>query len=267
MLNQNYDYQDNEDYILSDLEKKDIINNLTDDLLIENILEQIAKPSVNFFNMTNYIEIFKERLTYLKNIYKENNEFLNDLKDIEIKFYDEIFTAICKKFNITTDDSNLNIIDITEYLYIFFILNYKENLIYFYTDFIIKNKESLAKAFNEKEMDVKKISVTSLKKIFSNKNDVTILASLRNIIDFINNDEDIDNLELIENICCSDIEEATNYFIKKSFIDDMSLAVNKDFVKIFLSPIINKTEGYSFIITEVNTNLYNAFNKIKKKED
>lgn len=259
MIENSYKDVDEEDLVtLTELESDEIINNLKDELIMENILEQIKNP-LNTPNK-NYLELFETRYIYLRMVYIDSTSFINKLDEVKVTMYNDIFKKITDKFFITYDDTNIDIIACATDLYDFFILNFKDNLVDFITSTITKEKKSLALELNNTD-STKKLGYIALRKILKNKDDALIIS---NVTTAINNiiGRDVKGIDIIKQICKLDIDEATNFRIFKYFFNDFSLNIEDNFIKIFFSSLLNKEEGYSFIINTIKSELLNIAPKV-----
>jgi len=253
----------NEDLVLTEDESNSLITNLKDELILENILEQIENPFSNLNNQTDYLELFKIRYNYLYFNYNTSTDFIKKLNDIRDEMYITIFKSITKKFNISYSSDLIDINECAENLYYFFILGYKNNIISFFFNNIIKEKKNLATSVINTVKDAKNATSIALKKILKNKEDAIIIPNINLVINTIIENSN-DNLEVIKNICENDLEEVSNYKINQYFINDFSLCPEKDFIEIFFRPIKEKYEGYSFIINDLKTKLMNTAPKKNK---
>ena len=239
-------------------EQELILMNLTDELLIENITEQIKKPHTIFYEKTNFIDVFEERFKYICERFKDTPDLIASVKEARVSFYQKIYKLISTKFDFVLDDfeENLNMYLITKVLYEFLILNYTENVKTFVINYINSNKKSLSKNYTK----IKNLDTTTLKKTLRNENDIIVIANIYDIV------ENIINIDFsIEDICKiiieSDIHEYNNYFINKYFVEE-HLLVSDSFKDKFLSILNKSNEKYYKIISEIQLELLQ--NAVKK---
>ena len=254
MLNEDFfTDEDDEDLVLTEDESDTIINNLKDELIMESINEQIKDPLNNSFGNADYLDIFTSRYQYLSECYKDSPSFIKKLNDIKELIYNNIFESITQKFNLSYNLSNINIIECASNLYYFFVIDYKQNLIDYILNDIFKNKKSILLSLQEPKY-TKNLTINALKKVLKNKDDAIIISNILSVVDsIIKNDKD--NLDVISDICKLDIEESNNYSIYQYFLKDFSLAPNKDFNNLFFKSIINRKEGFAFIVNEIKMEL------------
>ena len=93
-----------EEDTLDQNEQELILMNLTDELLMENITEQIQRPHTIFYEKTNFIEIFEERYKYICERFKDTPDLILSVKEARTQFYQKIYKMISEKFKFTLDD-------------------------------------------------------------------------------------------------------------------------------------------------------------------
>jgi hypothetical protein len=244
------------DDVITPQEQTVLLNNLTDELLLENIYEQIEKPIMDLYDPTNFIDVFESRYKFLQMRFRETPDFISALNDTRRHFYISIFDKINARFGFTIDLTTEMIYPITKALYEFFILNYKENIETFIIQYIQENKKSLVSSFDDGS---KNLDLISLKKIFKNKNDAVVLSNIYRIVDMIINQE-LPAKNILELIVSADPSESTNFFINRIFIEEeMEVDVEKGFSGIFLDNLIRKSDGYTKIINGLQMELFNIF--------
>lgn len=257
-MNSNYLIDlDEMDQFLSDSSKEHLLMNIADELLIENIQEQIQNPiNCDFFERTDYFSMFQGRVDYLIDKYKDMDEVLSkELKNIKSNKIRIILELICDKYDIRLMDTEMGdetIEFMTKCLYQFFVLNLKENIRIFLTNYILINKKSISANYSEQKKDVETISA---KKIFKNKGDAVIVANLLNIV------ESIIGLELeyemiMETIIEEDPSETSNYFLNNLLFINPKIYMGKDFSNRFFKVLREKEIDSLSIITDISSDLY-----------
>lgn len=255
-----YDLMDigTEDDFLDENEQKLVLMNLTDELLVENITEQIKNPHTIFYQQTNYLDIFEERYKYICERFKDTPDLIASVQEARTSFFQKVYKLIAEKFNCSIDgiEEDLNMFLLTRVMYEFMILNYVDNVKKFVLQYISINKKSLAKNYNK----VKNLDVTALKKTLRNEADILVIANIYNVV------ENIINLDLgIDDICKyiidDDQSEYNNYFINKYFIEDQVL-ISDSFSDVFLSILKKDNDQYYKMISEIQLALlHNATRK------
>lgn len=247
---------DNDEYIL--IPK---LKDLQKELLEECLKDQINDP---YSSSTNFIEPYKESVFMaLRNDLSEETK-ASILEDND-NFYTSILEMINDKFDLGIDMTAISndrdyLMNLTEAIYEFFIINYMKNIKKFFVKFITHNQSDIAEMFdNGKKKDV---STIAFKKKIVSKDIATILANIDSVLSYIYN-LNIDSQEFIsffnqDKYEVRVISDAINNFI-----------ITGDFVGEFLSDIgINKqTGGYDTIIVKIQNSLYekNKRNDIRKE--
>lgn len=257
-MNNNYLIDmDEMDQFLSDSSKEHLLMNIADELLIENILEQIEKPiNCDYFERTDYFSMFQGRVDYLISKYEYSDETLcKELKTVKINKINIVLKTLCDKYDIKMMDDEMNNETLeftTKCLYEFFVLNLKENIRIFLTNYILKNKKSIAANYSEQKKDVETISA---KKIFKNKSDAVIVANLLSIVESIIG-LDLEYEMIMETIIEEDPSETSNYFLNNLIFVNPKLLMGKDFSDRFFSVLKNKEIDSLSIITDISSDLY-----------
>jgi hypothetical protein len=198
-------YYDSDQYeITTGVEIDELLSDLPLDLMKENILAQIQSPiSTN----TNYLDIILDKYRILQDNYEGDLTQIKNITDSVTDFCQYVLKALNDSLGlgINIDYEDIDIINLTDILYTFFIIKYRRNIIKFFYKYIKENKRSLADYY-EKMGKKKDVTTTNYKKLLKNKDDVIILSNLPNIssyikdlyvesIDFIQYTTDDDNYE------------------------------------------------------------------------
>jgi hypothetical protein len=242
------------DDVITQQEQSVLLNNLTDELLLENIYEQVDTPFLDLYDPTNYIEVFESRYKFLNMRFKDVPDFLSELNDVRRSFFINVLDRINKKFRFTIDSESETMYVITRVLYQFFILEYKQNVRTFIIEYIQENKKSLVASFDDGS---KNLDLIAMKKTFKNKNDAIIMSNIYRIIDLIIKQE-LPAKNILDLITRVDPSESVNYFIDMLITND-ELVTEGDFSKIFFKVLIQKGEGSTKIINEIQMELFNIF--------
>jgi hypothetical protein len=250
------------DDVITPQEQTVLLNNLTDELLLENIYDQIETPILDLYDPTNFIDVFESRYKFLSVRFKDTPDFIIALNDTRRHFYISIFDKVCNKFGFEIDLTTERTYVITKVLYEFFILNYKENILNFITEYITENKKSLVASFDDGS---KNLDLVSLKKVFKNKNDAVILSNIYRIIDIITRQE-LSAKNILGLITQVDPSEFSNFFIESLFIKDDVVSIKDSFSNVFLNVLIKKGDGYTKIINELQMELFSIFPKKIEEE-
>lgn len=219
----------------------------------ENIIDIIENNidyrfTNNITNLAGTIEnVFKIHMINIG----EGSPALNSLKTIKEDAYKNIITIICNKFNLTFDMESYtgDLYTVAYILYDFLISNFRNNISNFYTNFIIKEKNSIYDILEIARFKKQKDSTTIYnKKTYNNQKLGLISANLNFVIDNMSA-FDLSFSNIIENIFYYD--KNTAHFIITHFIP------NGDFYRDIIIPIFNS--GYkSTLIIDISHKINQA---------
>lgn len=236
-----------EDKSLSNYDQRDILSNLSSEISLDTIEQQIEKifdeeepPK----NSSDCFESFIQKYNFLNEKYKDNEEFLPELDQIVEETIKNILNKIEEKFDFKiTFSESLSLSDMIHYIhmiYNFFINNVEDNIeSLFYNYFIDHIKE-----FPNREVNTKDQSYTNMK---------TIIPSdyLNQIFYFNENIETIKEYkmyseDIIELMTENDPMKECNFWITKIFIDNtfVDIAYGDEFIKNILKVAFNSTKIY-----------------------
>lgn len=238
---------DKEDKSLSNYDQRDILSNLSSEISLDTIEQQIEKifdeedpPK----NSSDCFEGFVQKYKFLNDKYKDNEEFLPELDQIAEESVTSILNNIEEKFDfkITFSDS-LTMNDKLHYIHMIynFFINYVEDNIesLFYTYFVDHIKE-----FPIKEVNTKDQSYTNMKSIIP-------VEYLNQIYHFEDNIETIKEYkmfseDIIELMIDQDPMKECNYWAKVIFIDNtfVDIAFGDKFIENILKVAFNSTKMY-----------------------
>lgn len=216
---------------------------------IENQIEYIFES-----NKRNYLEFYLEKYKFVKSNIDvtsyPNIEDLDDMKE-EMKynknrFITDILLKVCDKFDIQIDGDENNT-KIAKTLYKFFVIDYKENLKIFFLNIIKKNKQSIIKELKARKRN-RDIGLSASKSKYINTNDAIIINNLEFILmDIISSMEfDGDFIDYIINY-----DDNINYMNISKLIEKEKIILTQETFECFISPFINREEGYTDIISEI----------------
>ena len=245
-----YDLEEigNEDGSLEANEQELLLLNLTDELLVESITDQINNPSSIFYDKSNYLDTFNTRYNYINTRFKDVPDLLQAVKEAKSEFYANVFKQICDKFGLTLDeDINENDMYVmTTVLYEFLVINYVDNVTGFVIQYILNNKKSIIENFANKD---KKLENISLNKKVKNSNDVIILASMYKIVEHIIS-LGLTTNDILRYIISADEGEFNNYFMNKYFVQEEVITSTK-FDDVFFSVLNKENDSYMRMINEI----------------
>lgn len=206
---------------LDNYQEEEILNMLSDDIILDNILNQI-KNSTKKENIldtkSNLLEYFQNRYSFIMKKYAENEDVISKTNDIINDVLDEILNAINEtfKFKITLSESLLikDKFEFIESLYEFFILNLKDSLISLGYEYIIDNLKSLRSSL--KIRNKKDLSYINIKKLIDNENTAVVFQTES----ILSNLGELDNETIIEMMTEYDPELVYNYNVRRLFLDN-----------------------------------------------
>lgn len=229
-----YLIDDKDDLEMVKEEYDEVIMNISEDIMIDNIKEQIEESNTRQFYINQYhkdfFEYFEIRFKFILERYKEDNDILIKTKQVYHDILNEIQESIENTYQFSLEfPEDILIEDKAQYiksLYNFFVLNKKETLNNLFINYIEKNIMQLAKTYKD-SMDedvINSLSYNNLKKTIDN--DYTPLVySIPEIIDGIHIS---DNEDVIETIIYDEESELNNYQIDKMLVEQSVTDVRFD---------------------------------------
>lgn len=246
---------DKEHDYLTDNEESQLIGTIYDSLILENIFDQIRNP-ITPGEKIDYFSLFRDRINYLLGRYKENYNFIENLKFTRDTFYKKIFVELVKTYGISyhnpDNDSSEEFESLIYSLYHFFVLDYKENIENFFLNFIKEHKKTLSSLFVDKKTKDSKMKF--IKDTFKNKYDVIMIYHVRSVVDSILSDE-LTAREIINFSLKDNIDSVDNMRIYKLFFEEEVLTSGDDFRNKFFNIFLKREDGYYEIILDLETKL------------
>jgi hypothetical protein len=243
-----------EDYELSSSTEIDmLLIDLPMDLIKENLKAQINDPLTT---NVNYIETIIDKIREMQASYGDNDDAVQNINKLIVDFFSFVIIEIDKRFKLGIDVNYDNVEETMEtgsVLYYFLILRYKKNITKFLYKYISKNKKKLVED-SESQGKKKDVTTIALKKKMKNKDDISIISNLPNIIKYIMN-LDIEPSDFLQYACGSEHYDGvyiTNLMNEGSLIGD--------FVEDYLSIIKN---DYDYVLDEIQTEIkFKIINKL-----
>lgn len=168
---------------LTDSEKHLILEELSDELLINTIKDQIKNNSFELLEKKGHISLFEKRYINTLNYYKDNPDLVQQLEELRDNFYTQIEECLAERYGIRIDEELSDRYLLINAIYSHLVVNRKNTYINFFLNFIQTNRSSLATI-----TDIKKsVDTLILKKKFKNKEILGILTNLGPIIDYVLN--------------------------------------------------------------------------------
>lgn len=206
--------EDRNDTSLTDYDKNEILNKLSDDIILDNLLKQIASVKENLnINNTDLFEYFINRYRFIMTKYEDNEEIISSAREIMNEILDSIVNAIGEtfKFKINFNDSLLidDKIQNVEALYNFFVISIKDGLKSLGIHYIKTNLTSLKKTL--KVRNKKDLSYINIKKLIDNENTPVIFY----VPEIIHNMPELSNELIIELMISEEPDLFYNYVINQ----------------------------------------------------
>lgn len=226
---------------LTDMEKFKIIEELSDEILISVVKDQINNINLDSYQRNNHLDIFEKRYQNVVNYYKNNDILIEELNNVRDDYYGQIEKELNKVFGIYIDEELTDRYLIIKALYSHFVLNNKAVYINFLLKFIEDNRQSL---INIKETS-KSVEAFILKKKYKNKELINLLSNLYPIVDYIL------ELELEPSLILKNTfeEGEVNSFIIHNNLSKIHLA--DDFSEKFLNCIKKNRNNYFIVVTNL----------------
>lgn len=176
--------RDNEIINVFDVER--VLGDLPIDIIKENIISQIDDPLTFSTNQADQVyDTISEAMEEFGHI----DEYKGEIYELKDNFSIFLIQEIDKKFNLGIDIENLadyEIHDVARNCYNFFIVNLRDNLTRFISNYIYSNKLSISEEFGE-EYKKRDVTTINMKKLTKNKDDIIILSNTSSIINYVLN--------------------------------------------------------------------------------
>lgn len=248
---------DRDNYELSsELEATQLLDEIPVELTRSSIERQIMNPvfsDVDFFNS------FTERCDYVMSMY-EDEDFQMSIKDTKLYMSKFILEKLDERFgfefDLDTVDGNEDLL--TQYAdvcYRFFILNYKRIVTKYVFKFIKTHRTELFNAYDDK-LNKKDVASINAKRLAKEKEYVTILSALTDIIKLVlNNGCDLE--DFIDLSCDPDSYEAD---VLHEMINNN--IINGEVISEYLGIVLEENDMvFSEIYTKIRTKIINKIDK------
>lgn len=213
------------------------------DVIRENISQRFR---YNQLGMPNIVASFENYFKQLKVIYT-GVEQLKEIEETRINTYMEIISILSNEFNFTFNQEEIqDYYSAAYYLYSFLVSDFSFNLVSFFSNFIIRERNSIYESFRLNDLKKNKDNSTIYnKKIYKNPKLAIINANLDYVID---------------NVCVLDIslyDILNNIYNDKNICKflDTSIMMNQDFFKTVYVPIVQSDLLKPMILTDIRLNI------------
>lgn len=173
--------------ITSEAELSNILANFNEDM-IYNIVQDNINQRFNHYQLSlpNLVASYENNFKNLKIQYPGQSEAIDATR---YDVYTNIIQILCRNFNISFMsqlDENIDLYSIAYILYKFLISDFRSNVVSFFVNFIIKEKNSIYESMNLNDRKKNKDSSTAYnKKTFKNVKLAVITANLEYVIQSI----------------------------------------------------------------------------------
>jgi len=250
---------------LSDLEKEELINSLSDEFIMNSIKEQIANTETISSSPIDFLDRFRSRVSFLKVKYSHDSDIQEKLKESEERVLLEVWKLIKEKYFFSGLELSNSYTEIYDF-YNYFILNAKTNTLSYITSFINSNLESLVSLFSKENKD---LDYSYYKKFNLSKSQILILNNLQEILNLAYATEYSAN-EIISLSMDNIIPTYSTGVMKRIFIEDDSSILKynlSDDSKMVLLSLLNPSSlSYNSIYCTIHEKLFNEYvNQVKKR--
>ncbi|QQO92466.1 hypothetical protein CPT_Machias_074 [Staphylococcus phage Machias] len=233
-MTKTYLIDDKDDLEMVKEEYDEIIMNISEDIMVDNIKDQIHESNTKQFytdqHHKNFFEYFEIRFNFVLERYKDDNDILNRTKEVYNDILNEILESIQDTYQLSIEFSeDILVEDKAQYiksLYYFFVLNKKEMINNLFINYIEKNIVHLSKTYEDNLNDDinTSLSYNNLKKTIDNE----YTAMIYSIPDIIEGIYIGDNEDIIETIILDEESELNNYQIDKMLVEQSITDVRFD---------------------------------------
>ena len=212
-------------------DKEDLLASISEDTMIDNILDQIEflGTDENTYRNSSLFQYFRDRIDYIRTKYPDDVDAIQQTNEV----LDRIFSAIQKKYaldvKLTESLDFAKKLDYVEATYNFFVLNIFERTSNFFKTYILDNLEALRAEGLARltPADQKNLTYRSISDSAPAEN-IPVIYFLQ---DFLNGIDLTDSIQVLEYMMKGDEEEINNHLVS-------SLLINESFAEVnFLQPL------------------------------
>ena len=214
------------------------------------IVEESLKNRLRNYScsMPNVVSAMKQEFEVIKTNY--NN--LPEISNVENEAYKQIIALICNRYDLvctlTDGDFDTECYLIAYCLYNLLVSNFQENVVNFFTNFILSEKDSLYRMLELSNTKKNKdTSTLYAKKVFKDTKLGVISANLEYVVQSICSSIDIDFSTYVNFVYYNDTK-TSQYILERVGIN------TADFFKTYIAPIFN-LEYRAVILTTIRLNL------------
>lgn len=224
-----------------------ILSRFNQDYVYLTVEESLKNKLRNYTAaMPNIVAAMKQEIEILKVNY--NN--LPELSSVENEAYKQIVEIICNRYDLsyTLSDDDTEYYLIAYCLYNLLVSNFQANVVNFFTNFILTEKDSLYRMLELSNTKKNKdTSTLYAKKVFKDTKLGVISANLEYVVQSICNSIDIDFSTYVNFVYYNDTQ-TSQYILERIGVNTF------DFFKTFIVPVFN-LEYRAVILTSIRLNL------------
>ena len=252
-------------------EYNEVIMNISEDIMLDNILDQIKDSNnLEFFSVPthkDFFEYFEIRFKFILERYENEDEIVLNTKEVYNEILNKILNAIQETYEFEIEFHNTILVEEkAEYikaLYYFFVIEKRNNIINLFINNINKNFHILTKQYQDSISNEigNSLSYNNFKKVIDNKY-TSVIYSIPEIIPntFVN-----DNESVIELIILNEESELNNYLIAKMLIEQAVCDVN--FKSNFLKVLNPSIENNKILNREIQYYFVNKYKGVEKEDE
>ena len=175
--------RDNENMVnLFDVDR--VLGDLPVDIIKENIKTQIEDP---LFFVSNHCDQVYEALDEGMDEFGHIDEYREQLYEIRDDFNTFLLLELDRRFDLGVDLEILQAHEAEELAkccYDIFVVNLRETIARFITNYILVNKSSLSELFND-EYKRKDVTTSNMKRLTKNREDILVLSNIISVISHV----------------------------------------------------------------------------------
>lgn len=177
----------NGNLIISENQLSQLLGKFETDFIYQIIQDNINNKFGNYFSVIpNIVASFESNFKEMENAYPFGLEEINDVRD---KTYVEIINILCRNYNIQfNSDIDTDSYSAAYSLYKFLVSEFRQNIVYFFANFIYKERNNLYESLQLARFKKSKDSGTIYnKKVFKNQKIGIIITNLNYVLESIFN--------------------------------------------------------------------------------
>jgi len=207
-------------------EKEEILASISEDTMIDNILDQIQflGTDENSYQNSSLFQYFRDRIDYIRTRFPDDLETIHRTNEV----LERIFIAIANKYALDIQFSESlpfeKKLDYVEAAYNFFVLGIFERTARFYMTYVRENLEALRTEAKSRltPADAKDLSYKAISESCQTDNAEVIYY----LNDFLDSIDIVDSIQVLEYMMKGEEEEINNHLISSLIINETYTDVN-----------------------------------------